>query len=70
MAVVDQVVEQLHVALVHAGLELAEGDAGGVDDGGFAAEVVDQADPALAVEDFDMIGGGDVEVFHETFSYD
>ena len=64
VTVFDQVVQKPDVALVHRLLELAEGDPGGVDDRRLRAEVIDQADPSLAVEDFHMIGWRYVEMFH------
>ena len=62
--VFNQIVEETDVAVIHCILEFAEGDAGGVDDSRFGAEVVDQTDPSLAIENFDVIVGRNIELFH------
>ena len=56
--------QKCHVAFVDLLLELAEGDARGIDDGCFRSEMVDQSDPPLAVKDFDMVFRGNVEVLN------
>ena len=64
MTVVDEILQKFHITLIHFGFEFAERDAGGVDNGGFSTQMVDETDPALTVKDLDMFLRRHVEMFH------
>ena len=54
--------KELDVPFVHIRLDLAEGNACGIDDGCLGPEGVDKADPALTVQNGDVIFGRNVDV--------
>ena len=45
--VVNEVLQQLHVPLVHLRAHLPKGDPGGIDDAALRAHLVHETDPAL-----------------------
>ena len=62
VAVLQKILHQDDVALLDLGNEFSEGDPGGVDDGRLASHHLHKADPALAVQDLDVIPGRFVDV--------
>ena len=53
----DEVLQQLHVPLVHLGAHFPEGDPRGIDDAAFRPHLVHEADPTLAAQHHHMPGG-------------
>ena len=64
MLVFDQIFQEHDILVTHFRFEFPERDPGGIDDGGFRTQVVDQTYPALSVEDFHMVVGGNIQVLH------
>ena len=64
MLIGNEIFQKLHIPFFHLIFEFSERDTGGIDNGGFTAEMVDQTDPSLTVKNFDMIGRRHIQVFH------
>ena len=65
----NQVGEKAHIPLIHLAFQLPERNAGGIDDGRFRAEMIDEADPSLSVENLHVVGGRYIQMFHILILY-
>jgi hypothetical protein len=65
MTVVNQILQQTDITLIHLVFEFSERNPRGIDNSRFTAQMIDQSDPSLTIENFDVIFGRHIEMFHD-----